>query len=768
MAEKKETHVVLGKDLPLVDACEKVTGQLKYAGDLFIDGMLYAKILRSPYPHARIRKIDTTKAEDYFGVRAVITYRNIPNKEWSGIWANRQGKVMEEVVRYVGDEVAAVAADTESIAEEAMNLIEVDYEQLPSVFDIEEAIKPGAPEVRAGSNQRKGSIEWGNVEKVFKESEFIVEHRTTMGYQQHAPLDRNACIASWTGDRLTLWTATQTMFNLQDNLAAYFEIPPSYVRIIQMPAGGSFGLWWDLNFQFIAALLAKRAKRPVRLELTREEVMTTTKRREHPVSYIKFGCNKEGELIASSYRHIFDNGAYGFKPDPYQSVTDIYPTPNGKYEAIGVNTNLGTAGCMRGVGDLTLSYGIEQTIDMVAEKLNVDPLQFRLKHHFQSGDKLPSAHDVFLYREIFPDRPMPDIRLSSCGLDECLRRGADLIGWEKKWKGWGKPAIINGTKRRGIGVAISTHICGASWFGSAGAIVKVNSDGRVELVFGSGRMGQGVDTTQAQIVAEVLGIRLEDVTVPQADSLYTPQAPSTVGSVSAYMMSPVTKAAAEDARKKILDVAATFLETKTEDLDIKDRRIFVKVAPERGMSITECMSRLSYDTLSSATIVGSASSMGFPFEKPAKMTMAGFAEVEVDTETGIVKVVDYAQVHDSGTVMNSAVVDNQASGGAYMAASFALGETLIYDEDGKVLNPNFLDYKIFGVLDLPFPKIDFVELYEPNGVFGIKGLGEGATCVAASSIASAVYNAIGVHVDPPLTPDRVLEVLKEKGTKTNS
>jgi xanthine dehydrogenase molybdenum-binding subunit len=769
MAEGTEKYSVLGKSLPLIDAHEKVTGQLKYAGDIVIPGMLHAKILRSPYPHARISEIDTTKAERLPGVHAVITHKNIPDKEWSGIWSNRQGKVMDEVVRYVGDEVAAVAADSETIAEEAINHIEVRYEQLPAVFDIEEAMKPDAPEVRAGGNaQRRSNIRWGDVKKGFRESEFIVEHRTTMGYQQHSPLDRNACIVSWSDNRLIVWTATQTMFNLRDNLAAYFEIPPSYVRVIQVPAGGSFGLWWDLNFQLITALLAKQVRRPVRLELRREEVLTTTKRREHPISYVKFGCNKDGKLVAARYRHLFDNGAYGFKADPYQSATDIYPVPNGEYEAIGVNTNLGTAGCMRGVGDLTLSYAIEQTIDMVAEKFNMDPLEFRLNNHFRTGDVLPSAHEVYLFHATFPDRPVPVVRLSSCGLDECLRKGAKLIGWEEKWKGWGKPVASDGTRTRGIGVAISTHICGASWFGSAGAIVKVNADGKVDFIFGSGRMGQGSDTTQAQIVAEVLGIPLKDVVVPQADSLYTPQAPSTVGSVTAYMMSPVTKAAAEDAKQKILEIAAMWLEVKADELDIKDRRIFVKADPERGMSLVECLSRPTYETLSSPTIVSSASSLGFPFEKPAKMNMAGFAEVEVNTETGIVKVVDYAQVHDSGTLMNPAVMDNQASGGAYMAASFALGETLIYDEDGKVLTPNFLDYKIFGLLDLPFPKIDFVELYEPNGVFGIKGIGEGATCVAASAIASAVYNAIGVRVDPPLRPDRILEALKEKGTKTNS
>ncbi len=762
MIVKKGEYSVVGKSVPLIDACEKVTGTIKYAGDIRVPGMLTGKILRSPYAHAKIVEIDTSKAEALPGVYAVITHKNIPNKEWLGAWFNRQGKVLDETVRYVGDEVAAVAAEDKEIAEMAIGLIEVEYEKLPEVFDIEEAMKHGAPEVRAGGNAiQRTALSWGDAEKGFEESDFVIEKRCTMGFAHHSPLDRNACIVSWDGDHLTLITGTQEMFKLRNQLSVYFDVPKNYVNVVQKPLGGSFGLWWDMNYHFIAALLARKAGRTVRMELTREEVFAGTKRRERPVTYIKLGFAKNGKLISSRWTHIFDNGAYGFKPDPFQSASDIYRITNGDYEAIGVNTNLSTAGCARGVGDLTLNYAMEQTIDLAAEKLNIDPVEFRKQNHFREGDILWSSQEVFWCKVFFQDKPRPVVKLAQEALDECLEKGAELIQWKKKWKGWGKPVAIEGAKRRGIGVAIATHICGLSMLGPTGAIVIVNTDGTATLTLGPGLMGQGANTTQCQIVAEVLGIPYEDVQFAEPDTLHTPECPSTVGSVTAYMVSPATKAASEDAKNKILKVAASLLDAKSEELDIKEGKIFAKANSEKGlMTVSECLCRPLYDIQCTSVIVGSAS-MGFPFEKSAKMTMVAFAEVEVDTETGIVKVVDYVQVHDSGRLMNPTICYNQA-GGLYMGAGFALGERLIFDEDGKLLNANFMDYKVFGISDMPMPKIAFVEKDEPGGVFGVKGIGEGASCVATPAIASAVYNALGVQIDPPITPDKVLSALGEK------
>ena len=765
MSQGSKNYAVLGKSVPLVDAFEKVTGQLRFAGDLSVSGVLHAKVLRSPYAHARILSIDTSKAESLPGVHATITHKNIPNKEWLCGHINFFQKVMDSVVRYVGDEVAAVAADDEATAEKAIGLIEVEYEQLPAVFDIEEAMKPGAPEVRGGGNAYRRSLTtWGNVEKGFEESDIIVERRSTMGFQQHCPMDRNACIASWTGNKVTVWTGTQDAFDLRDRLADYFEIPKHHVRVIQIPVGSSNGLWWTMNYHLVTALLAQQARRPVRLELTREEVTSTTKRREHPVSHVKLGLSKDGRLTAGEYRHYFDNGAYGFKPDPFQGASDLYRCEHGRYEAIGVNTNTMTAGCMRGVGDLTLQYAVEQVIDMAAEKLEMDPVEFRMKHHYRPGDILNCSAEKIRTAFLFGDRPVPVLRVSSVGLDECLQRGAELIGWKRKWQGWGKPVAVEGTRRRGIGVGIAQHFSGISTLGPTGAVVKVNTDGTATLVLGPGRQGQGADTTQCQLVAEVLGVRAEDISFAEVDTMYTPEVAATVGSTTAFIVSRVTKAATEDAREKVLDVASRYLEADANELDIKDRRIFVKAKPEKGMGMAECLSRPLYETLAPPAVVGSAS-FGHPATEVARMTMAGFAEVEIDIETGILRVLDYAQVHDSGTIMNPKVIYNQASGGVYIGAGTVLGEDLIFDEDGHILNQNFMDYKVVGMLDFPDPKIDFVELYEPRNPFGIKGIGEGSLCVVPSAIAMAVYNALGVRVDPPFTPGRILAALADRRTE---
>lgn len=345
MADK---YSVLGKPLQQIDSIEKVTGRLQFAGDLPpLRRMLFAKVLRSPYAHARVIKIDTTKAEALPGVKAIITHENTPRKEWQEIGSNYKGRVIKEIVRFVGDEVAAVAAVDEETAEEALRLIDVEYEKLPAVFDMEEATKPDAPQIRSDGNVRPAvTYEWGNVEKGFKEADLIIEFRSKSGIQQHAPLDRSACIASWAGDKATVWTTTQKSYPLRDILADFMDIAKNKVRIISQPTGGSFGLWWENNFHFIPILLSKMAQQPVKLELTREEVQTTVKRRETALSYVKLGFKSDGKLTSAFFNHLIDDGAYGNKRDPYQCATDLYLSPSGYASFTGVATNTCTAGCM--------------------------------------------------------------------------------------------------------------------------------------------------------------------------------------------------------------------------------------------------------------------------------------------------------------------------------------------------------------------------------------------------------------------------------------
>jgi xanthine dehydrogenase molybdenum-binding subunit len=766
---RNETSIV-GKSLPLIDAYEKVTGKLRFAADLPpLQRMHHAKVLRSPYAHARVVHIDTSKAEALPGVSAIITHKdNITgtkkscNSSWQDFSFNFRGPMISSEVCYVGDEVAVVAAVDEDTAKEAIKLIEVEYEELPAVFDLEKSMAKDAPQVHPwGPNALDPSLfEWGDIEQGFEEADFIVENRITLGNQQHAPLDRNACIAHWEGDSVSIWTSSQALFWIRDAVTEFYELSPSKVRVYSTPTGGSFGLWWANNFMILTIALARKAKRPVRLVLTRDEVQTTVKRRERPLIDAKIGVKKDGTMVSQSYRHIMDNGAYGNKFDPYQSVADIYTTKHGRAEFIGVSTNLLPAGCMRGVGDLTLAYAIEQTVDMAAEKIDMDPVEFRLKNHWRTGDICHTSQEVLFAKLLF--NRSPEVALTSSGLAECITKGAELIGWKEKWKGWGKPSAVDGYKLRGVGMGISTHISGLAFFGFNGITIKVNSDGTMALTTGIGRMGQGGDTTQAMVAAEVLGIELDDINVIDGDTEVCGHTMVTFGSNGMHMVARATKAAAEDAKQQLLAFAARHLEANAIDLEMKDRRIFVKGSPDRGVTLKELMSTPIYEYLAPPEVIGRASK-GVEFDKAGKMMIADFAEVEIDTRTAQMKLIKFVACHDSGVIVNPAVCENQVCGGYYQSMGLCTTEHLVFDEDtGAILNPNFMDYKIVGPLDMPDPEIYFEQVYDEDGPFGAKGIGEGVTCAVPVAVANAVYNAIGVRINPPITPDKILQALRSK------
>lgn len=766
-----EQTSVVGKSVPLIDAVEKTTGRLKYAADLPpMHRTHFVKVLRSPYAHAKIVHIDVSKAEAMQGVSAVITHKdNITGPKsccgvpWTDPSFNFRGPILSEEVCYVGDEVAAVSAVDEETAKAALDLIEVEYEELPAVFDLDEAIAPGTPQIRPwGPNRLDSSLfKWGDVEQGFSDSDYVVENRVTMGNQQHAPLDRNACTAHWEGDNLNIWTSTQALFWIRDAVTDFFDISPSQVRVHSTPTGGSFGLWWANNFMYLTIALARKAKRPVRLILTRDEVQTTVKRRERPLIDVKMGFDDNGKIQSQYVHHIMDNGAYGNKFDPYQSVADIYSPPNAHVEFIGAATNLLPAGCMRGVGDLTLAYAMDQTIDMAAEHFNEDPVDFRLKNIFQPGDICYTSQEQLFAKLLF--KKEIQIPLGSSGLDECITKGAELINWKEKWKGWGTPSSSDGHKLRGVGMGISTHISGLSFFGYNGITIKCNTDGTMALTTGIGRMGQGGDTTQAMVAAEVLGVEIDDVNVIDGDSEVCGHTMVTFGSNGMHMVARSTKKAAEDAKRQILEFAAQHLEANPEDLELKEKRVFVKGSPDKSMTIKEVLSTPLFETLSPPEVIGRAST-GVGYDKSGNMMIADFAEVEIDTRTAQMKVIKFVAAHDSGTVVNPAVCENQVAGGYYQSMGMTTTEHLVFDEDtGAILNPNFMDYKIMGPLDMPEPEIYFEEVYDPYGPYGAKGIGEGVTCAVPAAISSAVYNAIGVRINPPITSDKIMDALKSKG-----
>ncbi|MBI4318791.1 MAG: molybdopterin-dependent oxidoreductase [Chloroflexi bacterium] len=753
-----EQLAVIGKGFPLKDAYEKVTGSLEYAVDVVLPGMLHAKVLRSPHAHARIAKIDTSRAESLPGVGAVITYRDVPREEWSDTDFNYRGPVLDERVRYYGDEVAAAAARDQYVAERALRLIEVEYEELPHVFDLEEALSPDAPRVTSTGNVKSSVVEWGDIDAGFRQADLVVEHATTMGNQQSAPLGRNACVARWNGDKLTVWTSTQVPFQLRDRMAAFLKMPESHVRVIGMPTGASFGLWWLFNFHFMAVFLAKKSGRPVKLDLTQEESFATVKRRERPISWVKLGVRRDGSFTAIHFKHLFDNGGYGNKANPYESVSDLWArAPSAKFEMYGVSTNLLTAGCMRGVGDVTMNFSMEETIDKAAEQLAIDPLAIRIKNHVRPGDQMRGGSWGYAGTGV----PYPVKTLSSCGLDDCIERGAQAVGWKERWRGWGTPVAASGSKRRGLGMAIAAHICGEPFLGTPSVIVKVNHDGSVNLLTGVGRMGQGADTTQAQIVAEELGVSFESISGAHGDTDTCPWSVPSVGSTNAHMTGLATRAAAADAKRQILQLAGDVLEARPEDMDIKNGMVYVKELPERRVPISQVTARVRPEYMSADTIVGRAA-RAVPQSPVAKMFMAHFVEVEVDTITGDVRIIKYVAVHDSGRIINPEICQNQVSGGVLLGSGFGLMESLVFDEKtGRILNPNYVDYKIFTSVDLPDPEISFVEVIDPVGAFGVKSLGEGVACPAPAAVAQAIHNATAIRFNcVPITPEMILGALK--------
>jgi xanthine dehydrogenase molybdenum-binding subunit len=784
-----EMFSVLGKSLPRKDALEKVKGEAKYVADIELPGMLYAKFLRSPHAHARIAKIDTSKAEALPGVKGVLTYKNVPK-----VHPRRKFEyLLDETVHYAGEEVAAVAAETKEIAEEALKLIEVEYEVLPAVFDMEEAMKLGAPLVHPeyGTNMFHGSalqpvprcspdgwltLEVGDIEKGFAEADYIVEgnYETPIQYPC-SPMPRSV-VCQWTGDKLTCWADTQVAVRVWQDIAYCLSIPQSSVRLIATYPVGGYGGKEPQKIATLTALLAKKTNRPVRAVFSREEDFIATHRRLNYKAREKIGVKKDGTITAIHHKMITNFGrdsTHAFWIPACAAVgtcSMLYEWQNSKWEGCSVLTNIVDNAAMNGFGDSEAGFCVERLIDEAAERIGMDPVQFRLKNCMRYGDKGMGYRPVMgltdmsqLGREA-PTGPLewgivgPDID----SFPECIRKVAEKARWKDKWMGWKTPMKVKGAKRRGIGIAIGMHHCE---YVPSSAIVKMSHDGTAYVMSSYVEMGQGYGTAMAQVVAEALGLHYEDVNVLLADTAATPLGLGNVGSSGTSSGIAAAKHAADDAKRKLFAIAAERLEVKPEDLEARDRRIYVKGNPERGISIAEvCF--IGYQITGTANNPPLESIID---EKTGKIinayaVAATIAEVEVDTETGELNVLRIISAHDCGRAINPQIVENQIDMSVTMGNGWVRSENFIIDKNtGVVLNPNLLDYKIMTVLDMPkkdeLQKI-IVERPCAWGPFGAKGFSETATTTQAPAIANAVYNAIGVRIKGDhLTPDRILEAL---------
>jgi xanthine dehydrogenase molybdenum-binding subunit len=755
---------VVGRRLPRWGAYDRATGAARYTVDIKLPGMLVGRVLTSPYPHARIIKIDKSKAAKLPGVEAVITFEDVPKKLFT---PNRHDLILyhpeneckdmyviSEKVRFVGDRVAAVAAVDAVTAQRALELIEVKYEILPAVLDPMEAVKPGAPRIHdfAPNNislhlNFPGSR--GDVEKGFQEADCVIEETFRTSRQLVSQLEPCACVASFGPDgRLTIWSPGQSAFLQRRKLAEIFDMPEGLIRWITPHVGGSFGKSGALSVEPICAALAKKAGKPVKIEYSREEDFSGTETRQTFVATGKVGVKKDGTITALQEKLIVDGGAY-FSRNSTTSManmggfTGLYRCPNVAAEADCVYTNILATGGIRGYGNSEAMCVLEQLIDKAAQEIGLDPIELRLKNIKKAGD---------------PDNK--GLPMETCTLEKLIKLGAEKIDWPKKRA----QKKENGTKRYGVGMAIMMDVSGAhpSCIQHRNAYIKFNEDGSANLIVTAYDMGQNLPGTCAQIAAEILGIRYEDIHIVNGDTDSTMFDTGIGASAGLYQVGRAVMNAAQEARRQLLERAGKRLGVAAEELEVKDRRIYVRSDPQRGMSVAEVTKQATYDFKGEHLNISGKGSFS-PTQSPPPFA-AVFAEVEVDIETAEVKILRILYVNDSGRVVNPATVEGQVEGGIGQGVGYCLTEDCVINKETGVLeSDNFTTYKIPSALDMPEVEVVLYEEPVPSGPFGAKGVGHGTTIAVNPAIANAIYDAVGVFItDMPATPEKIFEALKKR------
>jgi CO/xanthine dehydrogenase Mo-binding subunit len=729
---------VVGKPIPRVEGDLKVTGRAQYAYDVRLPGQIYAKVLRSPHPHARVVRIDTTKAEALNGVRSVLSRQNAGDVSWF-----KDTVLFSDVVRYVGDEVAAVAADSEEIAEDALRLIEVEYEPLPFVVDPQAALAAGAPKIHEGGNigGKVAEYERGDIAAGFGSADVVVEQTYVTPAALHNCMEPHGCTAAWEGDRLTIWDSTQSIFDVRQEVATRLKLAEHHVRVIKQFMGGGFGskqIAW--KHTAIAALLSKQAGRPVQLMLDREAENLAAGNRNPTRQRVKLGAKRDGTLVAIEADLVQAVGAYqvgGEAADVDGTYQTLYRCPNVKTRQTPAYTNTGPAVAFRAPGYVEGAFALECAMDELARALEMDPLQLRLKNYSEADQKAGKPYTA------------PD------GLRRCYEAVAERFGWQAA-RSHGPQAA--GSKRRGIGLA--AH----DWIGGAGhppgyAWVKWNTDGSVDVVAGTHDIGTGSRTGLSQIAAEELALPIDRIALHIGDTAYGPYAPVSSGSATQATIGPAIQAAAIDAKRQLFEAAAPMLEVAAHDLALRDGSVVVKGQPgnSTSLAVSEVLEKIGPHM-----IQGHGARGANPPDKTVHTFGVQAAEVEVDVETGEVTVLRVVAAHDCGRVVNPMMVESQIIGAITQGLGFALTEERIVDGGrGFVVNANLEEYKVPTAQDIPQIECVILDLPDPEAnPTGAKGIGESPLIPTAPAIVNAVFDAIGVRIRQiPLSRGRVLSAL---------
>lgn len=768
---------VIGTNVQRVDAVDKVTGKAKFCSDFKIPGTLHARIVKSPYPHAKILRIDVSKAKKLPGVRAIVLPEDVPDVYLGGCFFDELALPKDNIVRCIGQAVAAVAADTADIAEEALELIKVDYEELPAVFDAEEALSQNPPAVVHTEMTEDSFISpycpWvrdldrpncvnhtkireGDVDKGFNDADIIIENRFSTDKMAYSAIETHRVDAWVEADGTLTWRApSQTAGNMRGMLAMLFGVPISKTRVIAPYIGGGFGgkVCPELLLASIAMFAAIKSGRPVHLENKRSEEFVGGRHRGNTITYIKDGVKKDGTLVAREMKVILNVGRHAgmgqlLSRNMAFGAVGTYKIPNLKWDSYGVYTNNPIVGAFRGFGAPEVTWAIEQQMDILAEKLGIDPVEIRRKNILKEGDK-----DACTQKTV------------AIGARGCLDKAAAWIESEKKPES-------EGVWKRGKGIAIGNKYCFSA---PACVTVKVHPDGKLEARHGNVEMGQGLNTVIAQITAEEFGVSVDDVSVVYSDSATCPYDHGAVSSRSTFFTGNAARLACEDAKKRIFALASIKLDVSPDKLDTKEGKVFIKDEPDKSVKISDLF-YYGVMPLQGGEVTGSdcffvpmapESPENLQSERVATFYshFAHAVEVAVNVETGEVKVLRVVCAGDMGTPINPKMAEAQMEGGFQQGIGTALFEHIVM-EDGVVVNPNFADYKIPTARELPSNKNTKTILApapHPEGPFGAKGLGEGVVVALGPAIGNAVYDAVGIRVnDMPITREKVWKALQEK------
>jgi 4-hydroxybenzoyl-CoA reductase subunit alpha len=808
---------IIGKRVALIDSASKTTGHGKYADDLSLPGMLIGKILHSPYPHALIKRIHTSQARLMEGVVTVVTGQDAPNKYGILPVGHDETALAVDKVRYVGDNVACVVATSEAIAERALELIDVEYELLPAWFDPEDSMKAGKDWIHA---QRPNNIEkdyhhvFGDPDKGFAESDIVSEHRYIAAEVTHAAMEPHSTLASFEIDsltgqpgRLTVWSSTQVPYYLQHKLSIVLEMPMSEIRVIKPLVGGGFGGKSEvIPVEIIAAVAARKAKAPVKITYTREEVFWAHRGRPRTIIDLKVGAKKDGRLTSVAAKVIQDGGAYcsyGVVTILYSGALlgALYDIPNIRYDGYRVLTNKPACGAMRGHGTVNVRFAFESELDEIARQLKIDPAEIRRRNLLKP-----------------PCVTVNNLRVQSYGLPECIEKVVEGSRWKQR-----KGKLPSG---RGLGIACSHYVSGAansiirSDMPHSTVNIKIDRDGGVVVYTGASDIGQGSDTMVAQVVAEVLGIGLKRIKIVAADTDLTPIDIGSYSSRVTFMNGNAALRAAEEVRKKIVAAAASRMNCAPEDVIMRDDRVWkkgadLKAAPPQAAerkaaagSVQEVSGRVEGQTLRgslqqkrkeespkdqmsfeeavvsaidfSGALSGGGSyappkeARGGAFKgagvgpSPAYSYSAQVAEVTVDRETGEVAVHKVWAAHDCGRALNPVSVEGQVIGSVWMGLGQALQEEMVW-KDGLLMNPGMLEYKSPSAVESPDVECIIVESVDPEGPFGAKEASEGSLAATIPAIANAIYDAVGIRLrEAPFTPERVLAALRQKNLEAKA